>query len=380
LVKDDKILKVFFPIGSLYPSLNGGPGNTVYWLAKALTKMGIEVVCIATDYKIGANLIKRDTWLYTDYGKIRYTSDIYHSFPIKKMWYSIKEIYASDIVHLTSIFYPPSFLLAFVAIICRKKIVWSPRGELHQKALTYSNYKKKFILRVIKWISNFNINFHATSKEEVNNIEKLTGSKKNIFMIPNLLQLPPKLDVKKENTLLYLGRLHPIKAIDRLIIALSLSRQFLNSKYILKIAGIGSPEYVASLKECVLKNGLNNKIFFLGLVDGEEKETLLASSKWLILPSFSENFGNVVIEALAHGTPVIASTGTPWEILHEKSAGYWVENDANTLRDIIEKVINLEETSYAIMSENAIALTRNNFDVNQNIYKWVEMYTSLAKS
>ena len=55
-------------------------------------------------------------------------------------------------------------------------------------------------------------------------------------------------------------------------------------------------------------------------MDGEEKNKVIASNMALVLPSKSENFGNVVLEALAQGTPVIASKNTPWQILDLKNA------------------------------------------------------------
>ena len=70
-------------------------------------------------------------------------------------------------------------------------------------------------------------------------------------------------------------------------------------------------------------------------MEGEEKYKLYANAYFSILVSHSENFGNVVIEALSQGTPVIASKGTPWEQLAEK-AGFWIDNDENSIACCID--------------------------------------------
>ena len=120
--------------------------------------------------------------------------------------------------------------------------------------------------------------------------------------------------------LLFMGRMHPIKGIDRLLEALSASTLFRGSEYSLLIAGPDSDKmYARTLSELVQVLGLSAKVSFIGVVQGKEKEQLYADARVLILPSHAENFGNVVIESLAQGTPVVASTNTPWQVLEEEA-------------------------------------------------------------
>src|SRR5207249_1017724 len=58
----------------------------------------------------------------------------------------------------------------------------------------------------------------------------------------------------------------------------------------------------------------------------------------LVVPSHTENFGNVVAEGLAHAVPVIVSTGTPWRRLEEVGCGLWVNNDPESLAKAIEQM------------------------------------------
>ena len=111
---------------------------------------------------------------------------------------------------------------------------------------------------------------------------------------------------------------------------------------------------------------------FLGLVTGTEKDRLYAGAKCLLLMSKSENFGNVIVEALSQGTPAIASKGTPWQQLDEKRAGWWIDAKAECVGETVEKLLKLDESAYRGMRESAYALSRE-FDIFTNIGKWVEI-------
>lgn len=98
-----------------------------------------------------------------------------------------------------------------------------------------------------------------------------------------------------------------------------LSKRFKYSDIKLVIVGQVFPQscksYLDDLKKQVKRLGLEHKVKFERPVEGLEKQELFASSYCSFLISESENFGNVVIEAMAQGTPVVTSLGTPWSIL-----------------------------------------------------------------
>ncbi|HEX6823569.1 MAG TPA: glycosyltransferase, partial [Candidatus Sulfotelmatobacter sp.] len=79
------------------------------------------------------------------------------------------------------------------------------------------------------------------------------------------------------------------------------------------------------------KLGLQARVDFAGEVFGDAKENLFAESDVVVAPSYVENFGMVIAEALAREVPVIAGRGTPWEGLHTHECGMWVENDPESL-------------------------------------------------
>jgi glycosyltransferase involved in cell wall biosynthesis len=106
----------------------------------------------------------------------------------------------------------------------------------------------------------------------------------------------------------------------------------------LSVYGSGAPEYEKSLHEAAARLELLPRVRFHGPVSGAEKARALQRADICVVPSHSENFGIVVAEALAHGTPVVASTGTPWSEIEARGAGRWVSNDARSLARAIESM------------------------------------------
>ncbi|MEM8526421.1 MAG: glycosyltransferase, partial [Bacteroidota bacterium] len=178
---------------------------------------------------------------------------------------------------------------------------------------------------------------------------------------------------------LYLGRIDSKKAIENLIEALNEAELFLPSDFQLKIAGNAHNPYGIQLVELVRKLDLKHKVKFIGHIEGAAKQKLLASAHFLFMPSHTENFGIVVAEALGQGTPAVASKQTPWSILAAKRAGFWVDNDVKSLADCIDKILRLHPKEYEIICSNTRPLAVQEFDIQQNIHKWQEIYQILGK-
>src|SRR5690606_27458116 len=109
-----------------------------------------------------------------------------------------------------------------------------------------------------------------------------------------------RLNTPTKTQLLFMGRVHPIKALDKLIKGLALSERFKQTDFVMVMIGNYEGrqfEYYLKLQALVKEHSLEDKIVFKGHVSGEAKQTAYAESYFLILPSETENFGNVVIEA-----------------------------------------------------------------------------------
>jgi glycosyltransferase involved in cell wall biosynthesis len=100
---------------------------------------------------------------------------------------------------------------------------------------------------------------------------------------------------------------------------------------VLVIAGSDLIGYRREVEKMVRELGVQDSVVITGELQGEMKDALLANAEVFVLPSYSENFGIVVAEAMAWGRPVIASTGTPWQEVAEVGAGWWVEPEEEPL-------------------------------------------------
>jgi glycosyltransferase involved in cell wall biosynthesis len=268
-----------------------------------------------------------------------------------------------------------------VALGYNKKIIISPRGELYPSALGIKPFQKKVWLRIIKTFQH-KIFFHATNEYEKKLIGDMFPNSAGLEVIPNFIQLPKKNNIRvNTKQLLFIGRINPIKNIDVLLNSVAIIIRNHDQNIKLLIAGEAwldyEKDYFIQLKKLIIKLNLQSNVTFLGHIDKEEKQKYIASSFALILPSKSENFGNVVIEALAQGTPVIASRNTPWEILETTETGYWVEAEPENIAAAVMRMHSLEAKDYTLMRERAYNLCIENFDISTNVHHWKNFYKKI---
>lgn len=104
---------------------------------------------------------------------------------------------------------------------------------------------------------------------------------------------------------LFLGRVDPKKRPDLLIDAWAMAH--VPAPWRLVIAGPGESRYVERLRDRARRKGCETSIRFTGLVAGDEKRCLLRQAAWFLLPSYQENFGIAVVEAINFGCAVAVS-------------------------------------------------------------------------
>jgi len=363
-----------FPVGSFYPAQTGGPDNTVYWITKALKQMNYDPIIVASERGL-QETVARNRWLETNYGKVIYTTNLIHYFPLRLIWMALTQIRKVDVIHLAMIFYPASFIIATInQIFYQKPVLWSVHGDLDPYMLLRSSWKKRPVLWLINTFLKKNVWFHATCDAEVQYLKDVFGSDIKIVLIPNYMEFSEEIKIEKEDSFFYIGRIHPKKAIENLIEALHVSKHFRGSGYQLKIAGNHHNPYGESLVAQAKALDLEDQVLFLGHVEGDQKQELLAQSKFSFMPSHTENCGIVVMEAMAQSTPVVASTGTPWEILNTEKAGFWSDNDPETLAKVIDQILTMSSDEYQEYVKNARRLAYHEFNIYQKIDTWENAY------
>src|SRR5690554_5059543 len=366
-------MKIFHPILCYFPSQAGGPANTLYWLNSALNPNEFSSTIVATNFGVAAPINTKE------YGK-GHKVFFFNGKGRRYIKQSLQTLKTTDVVQFSSLFYPPTLPILLMAILSNKAIVMSPRGELYQAAVSQKAFKKKIWLAVIKQFQN-KINFHATNNFELNIINKTFPKAKSTIVIPNYIEMSEKYNTDINNNLVFVGRINPIKNIHILISAIAeVNKLYPSAK--LDIIGSARLEYevayMQTLKEQIKELALEKVVTFKGHLDGEAKHQAIAASKALILPSKSENFGNVVLEALAQGTPVIASKNTPWQLLEKHKAGAWIEGEVVPLAKRLQELLSLDKTAYTQMRDNAYELCKSKFDIKTNIHIWENYYKKIT--
>ena len=127
--------------------------------------------------------------------------------------------------------------------------------------------------------------------------------------------------------MLFLGRINWKKGLDRLVAALA----HVPAAHLV-IAGNDEENYRAVVEREAAAAGVTDRVRFAGQVGRDERDVLLDRSSFLVLPSYNENFGNVVLEAMARGCPVVVTPEVgASEIVRESGAGAVIDGDPATL-------------------------------------------------
>lgn len=272
-----------------------------------------------------------------------------------------------DLVHDHGIWQP---FHSRVASLCRRgriPRVVSPRGMLEPWALAARRLKKRigWILYQRRNLANC-LFLHATAEQEAINLRRL-GLPTPVVTIANGTDLPgtlrPSAASDGVRTALFLSRVHPKKGIELLLEAW---QQLRPPGWYLEIAGPGEEGYLARIQGLIDQLGLKEAVRLIGKVDDARKTGAYHRADLFVLPSFSENFGLVISEALAHGVPVITTTGTPWADLERNRCGWWVPPTS-------EGIAGALKTATALPLAELASMGRRGADWIARDFSWPEM-------
>ena len=259
-----------------------------------------------------------------------------------------KNIDQYDVVHVHALF---SFCSSFAMWLARKRgipYIAHPIGLLERWPLQQSQLKKRLYLKLLE--SN-NIrqagSVHFTAESEKQQALEVFPELKH-DIIPLGIHMPTQisdaasklrqhfqLDERKP-IILFLSRIHPKKGLELLLEALAKN----SGTAQLLIAGDGDAGYIDQLKQLVEKHDLQRNVRFLGFVRGTEKNLLLQGADLFALTSYSENFGIVVIEALAAGTPVLLTRPVALSAAVEESkVGYLADTNPASVNAALTRAL-----------------------------------------
>lgn len=327
-------MRVFHLVQAYAPAeFPTGPPQQLHRLLREMRAMDIDVRVITTNGN-GKNVLDVAAGRWSEFERVPvfYGRRIPGSGDLSwDMWRAmVDEAGAGDLIHVTGIF---SWINLAAASVARRQgvpMVISPRGSLDPDALVYSPWKKAVYFRAggSRALAEA-AGFHVTSEMERAYISALLPGAR-IGIVPNGAAIPSDRDLDRwasvpatAPTILFLGRIHPKKNVIALVRAwATVAPRHPEAELVL--AGPDDHGHRAEVERTIAALGLAGSVKLPGFVGGEDLSRLLTTSAALVLPSVTENFGNVVAEALAHRVPVIASTGTPWSGLSDRDCGWWI--------------------------------------------------------
>jgi len=282
-----------------------------------------------------------------------------------------EEATGADIIHSHGLWLYPGLAARRQADTFQIPRILSVHGMLEPWAFRHHAWKKRLAWRLFE---HGNLRtatcLHATSRQEVASIRS-HGFSNPVAIIPHGIETacyrspdetPFVRDLREElagqRIILFLSRLHPVKGPDHLLEAWRrLAVRFPGWRLVM--AGPDVEGYRDKLELQVHKSGLDGRVTFIGPVFDADKYALLAAAELFVLPSHTENFGLVVMEALAAGVPVITTKGAPWADLVTHRCGWWVEQGVDSLAIAMENALCMSMDDLRDMGCRGRHLTEN---------------------
>ncbi len=359
-------------------------------IARALAQTGMEVHVATTDDNGPGRLrVPPGTPQIEDGATFWYfprqTRFYTFSWPLTR-WLA-RHMHEFDLVHIHALFSYAALPAARLAHRAGVPYIVRPLGTLNRWGIANRRrWLKRLSFRLIESrILNHAAGVHYTSGQEYAEASDLGFSAKP-FLIPNAVEMPVELpghdtrplrDPNGRKQILFLSRFDRKKGLDLLLEAFALLRSK-GLDGVLILAGSGDPGLVAQLKKEADRLRVAADVVWAGFLTGPDKWAALADADVFVLPSYSENFGVALVEALASGCPVVLSdqVGIQREIARA-GAGLVTPCRAEDLAQALLDVL----TNPALrrrMSENGLRLARQEFSLDAVSRKLFETYEAVT--
>src|SRR5215469_15247047 len=363
-------IKVLLTATSLLPDY-GGPAFSVSRLATALAGVGLEV------------------GLWAENGSAAVTPLLPEQTSVQRIVGSESEALSRfgvpDLLHDNGIWLPHNHRLAILAAKRGIPRVVSIRGMLEPWAFRHKRTKKRIAWWLYQRRDLTQAQFHITTGEiEARNLRRLELGVP-ISTVPNGVDVPQERAPAKETesrganrsrsrTALFLGRIYPVKGLPMLVEGWARVRP---NGWLLRIAGPDEAGHQKQVEKAVSDAGLENVISFTGPVEPHLKSSVFFDADLFVLPTHSENFGMAVAEALAHGLPVLTTTGAPWPMLPERGCGWWVDATVDGIAEGLRQATSCDSAALRAMGARGRELVVAEFEWERVAKQFLATYEQL---
>lgn len=287
------------------------------------------------------------------------------SFQFRLSFNLITKFKKTDVV----IFFPYTMIIPiFIAKLKRIKIILHAGGSASKNIIYGEELTGKYllfgitkILENLSFVLSDKIIIESKSSLEFQNLENYRNKvvMGGLFVDIDLFNCKNAIK-KRKNKVSYLGSLYKLKGADKFYKAVILMQDYLNEKDIEVIIGGDGPLF-DEIKNELKNNGFYGKVKLIGWIPHNKLPEFLNELKLIVIPSNTEGLPNIVLEAMACGTPVlVTSVGAIPDIIKDGETGFIMDN--NSPECIAENVIRaLEHSNLERIVENARVLVEQEF-------------------
>lgn len=347
------------------PSLarrHGGPPKAARELCRELARMGHEVTIYTTDLDGNQRLdVAVDVPIRGEDEVVRWyfatqRSGLY-GVSLSLIRALRRNLRSFDVVHIHTLYRFTSTVAAHYSRREGVPYIVRPHGTLdpflfHRHRVRKRVYEALFENRNLEQAAAV----HFTADDEMK-LAQSSGLRFRGVVVPNGVDSKPTADRKQlreqssrdwpatngKKVILFLGRLTFKKGLDLLAKAFGALARTRSDVHLL-LAGPDDEGYGKRVRQWLDDEGVLDRVTFAGMLEGERKEAAFAAADTFVLPSYTENFGIAVVEALAAGTPVIISNRVNiWREISDAHAGLIVNCDANELAQAIATLLDNAE-------------------------------------
>lgn len=288
---------------------SGGPAKACVEMAGAVARLGHQVDIFTTDWRSPSLDGKAFCYPYTE-GVLRSFNCDFPSFwkPSRDMARALLSDAGNyDLLHVHSLYLFHDLMAPLAARRANRPYLIRPHGLLDpyirrrhrlRKALVELAYQNRVLAQADA--------IHYTSADEQRISEPYARGTPGI-VVPLGVDVPARLAdaVRQPRRILFLSRLHPKKGLDLLVPAFAaLRKRYGDARLVIAGPDDGAR---ATTDDLVARHGLGDCVEFPGMLTGIAKDRAFAEAGLFVLPSYSENFGIAVAEAMAAGLPVVVS-------------------------------------------------------------------------
>lgn len=324
--------KILLTTGHYLPGYkSGGPLRSILNLVNNLHD-DFEFMILTSDRDLGDieaySSIRNGEWIEVHNAKVKYLSPEEQTF--KGVCDSIAKV-EHDLLYLNSFYSSWSTIWPLlgrrIGRVPKQPLLLAPRGEFSAGALALKSHKKNCYIKIAKLTGLLeDVNWHASTAFEQLDIERTIGQKTgSIFVASDLPDpaaehlAPSSRDADNSYHIAFLSRISPMKNLDFAIDVL----QKIKLPITFNIYGPAEDDaYWMNCQKKISAMPMNISVHYHGSVEPHQVPFVLRSNDLFFLPTRGENYGHVIAEALAVGTPVLISDQTPWRGLEMRKLGF----------------------------------------------------------